>query len=230
MGTRFRLVLIFLGALVIVATYTFNTWYPEIQPQERDERFPGLQESLQGAYLDLPTRERTLYLTMLQDEGGDIALAFLRAVLNPAATVSVDNQIRPSVENAIQIQETEFREIEPDSDEFADFMEEEDASPYRELWEAEGEITIWQYPDGRKLLWIQDFTVTNGPNLHIGLSRNPAPLNFQNMGEDYFDLGILKGNIGSQGYFIGGDVDFSIYNSVVIFDNTFRVIFAVAPY
>lgn len=230
MRTRFRLLLIGLGALVIVATYTFDTWYPELQPEDSDERFPGLQESLQEAYLSLPTSERTLYLTMLRDEGAEVALPFLRSAIVGGNPVPVDNQIRPAVDNAIQIVDTEFREIDPQGDEFADFMEEEDASPYRDLWEAEGEISIWQYPDGQKLLWVQDLSVTNGPNLHIGLSTNPAPLNFENMGENYFDLGTLQGNLGSQGYFIGGDVDFSVYNSVVIFDNTFRVIFAVAPY
>ncbi len=230
MGTRFRLLLIFLGALLVIATYTFSIWFPLIQPEERDERFPGLEESLQEAYLGLPARERTLYLTMLRDQGADMALPFLRAAIGVGRTVPVDNQIRPAVDNAVQLLETEFREIALDDEEFEEFMEEEDASPYRDLWEAEGQITIWQYPDGRKLIWIQDLSVTNGPDLHIGLSRNPIPLNFENMGEDYFDLGLLQGNLGSQGYFVGGDVDFSIYTSIVIYDNTFRVIFAVAPF
>lgn len=230
MGTRFRLLLIFLGALAIIATYTFPIWQPFFEPVERNEDFPGLEESLQEAYLSLSTRERTLYLTMLRDEGSTFTLPILRAAIGSGTQVPINRQIRPDVQNGVQIASTEFQQIALDDDFYSDFIDDEDASPYRDLWEAEGEITVWQFPAEDKLIWIQDLVVTNGPDLHIGLSVNPVPLSFENMGENYFDLGALQGNSGNQGYLLGGDVDFEIYNSVVIFDETYRVVFAVAPF
>ena len=230
MGTRLRLLLIFLGALAIIATYTFPIWQPLFEQEERDEGFPGLEEGLQEAYLSLSTDEQILYLNMRRDEGSDFALAFLRAAIGTGTTVPVDGQIRPNVQNAIQVADAEFRRIELDDEIFGDFMDSDDESPYRDLWEAEGTITVWEFPAGDKLVWIQDLAVTNGPDLHVGLSVNPVPLNFENMGENYFDLGELQGNLGSQGYLLGADVNFDIYNSVVIFDNTYQVVFAVAPF
>jgi hypothetical protein len=45
---------------------------------------------------------------------------------------------------------------------------------------------------------------------------------------DYLDLGSLKGNVGDQNYALPADFDPTLYKSVVIYCQPFRVIFATA--
>ena len=52
---------------------------------------------------------------------------------------------------------------------------------------------------GLLVLRFEDFSATNGPDLHVLLAENPAPTSSSELG-NYLDLGSLKGNIGSQNY------------------------------
>jgi hypothetical protein len=58
-----------------------------------------------------------------------------------------------------------------------------------------------RYPlsDGAQVLRFEDFSATNGPDLHVLLATNPAPASRVDLG-DYLDLGSLKGNVGNQNY------------------------------
>ena len=87
-----------------------------------------------------------------------------------------------------------------------------------------GMAAIYQLADGSHVLRFDDFRVTNGPDLHVLLTTSPDG----QMGDDYVDLGSLKGNIGSQNYEIPGDVDVSRYQSVIIYCVPFHVLFASA--
>lgn len=93
-----------------------------------------------------------------------------------------------------------------------------------------GTATIYRGPEGSLLLRLEDFKVTNGPDLHVVLSPWEGP---QGIGGDlqspgWIDLGKLKGNIGNQNYTIPNDVDIGIHNSVTIWCKPFNVIFSVA--
>lgn len=77
------------------------------------------------------------------------------------------------------------------------------------------------------LLRFEDFSVTNGPQLHVLLSTNPNPTDSDSLGQ-YVDLGGLKGNVGNQNYILPNDLDISMYNSVVIYCKPFSVVFSVA--
>ncbi len=90
-----------------------------------------------------------------------------------------------------------------------------------------GQAMIYQNSDQR-VLRFEEFSVTNGPDLHVILSKHPAPSGRSDIGEDYIDLGSLKGNIGSQNYDIPDNVDLSEYESVVIYCVPFHVVFATA--
>ncbi len=93
-----------------------------------------------------------------------------------------------------------------------------------------GEATIYRGPDGSHLLRLENFKVTNGPELHVILSPNPAPESRDDVhGPGYLDLGSLKGNVGNQNYEIPADVDVSALSSVVIYCSPFHVVFSVAP-
>jgi hypothetical protein len=60
------------------------------------------------------------------------------------------------------------------------------------------------------------------------LTKHPAPADRSDVGEDYLDLGSLKGNQGNQNYEIPEGVDLSEYNGVVIYCLPFHVVFATA--
>jgi hypothetical protein len=93
-----------------------------------------------------------------------------------------------------------------------------------------GEATIYRAPDGSHLLRLENFQVTNGPELHVILSPNPAPESRDDVHQPgYLDLGSLKGNVGNQNYEIPADVDVSALSSVVIYCSPFHVVFSIAP-
>ncbi len=91
-----------------------------------------------------------------------------------------------------------------------------------------GKATIYELPTNNRILRFEDFRSTNGPDLHVILSSNPNPTNRSNIGDDYIDLGSLKGNLGNQNYDIPADVDLSGYESVVIYCKPFHVVFSTA--
>ncbi len=93
-----------------------------------------------------------------------------------------------------------------------------------------GTATIYQLPDGQRLLRFEDFEVRNGPRLHVYLSAHPDPESSSQVSSGgYVDLGRIKGNKGNQNYEIPESADQSELNSVVIYCVPFRVVFSVAP-
>jgi hypothetical protein len=93
-----------------------------------------------------------------------------------------------------------------------------------------GTATIYRGPDGSLLLRLENFSVTNGPDLHVYLSPHPNPnRGGQVRTTGYVDLGELKGNRGNQNYPISADVDVAGINSVIIYCKPFSVVFSVAP-
>lgn len=91
-----------------------------------------------------------------------------------------------------------------------------------------GQVTVYRLPDGSHVLRFENFEVTNGPDLHVILAKHPNPASRADIGEDYVDLGSLKGNVGSQNYQIPADIDLSQYQSVVIYCMPFHVVFSTA--
>ena len=90
-----------------------------------------------------------------------------------------------------------------------------------------GTATIYRSADGKNLLRLEEFSVTNGPDLHVLLVPNPDPMGRGDV-EGYTTLGKLKGNIGNQNYFLPDGDDGSGYGSVVIYCMPFHVVFSVA--
>ncbi len=93
--------------------------------------------------------------------------------------------------------------------------------------EGSGRATIYDLGDGKRVLRLEAFTVTNGPALHVLLVPDPRPEGRDDV-TGYLDLGELKGNVGNQNYEIPADVDVSEFGSVVIYCEPFHVIFATA--
>jgi len=85
-----------------------------------------------------------------------------------------------------------------------------------------GTATIYQLDDGSHVLRLEDFEVTNGPDLHVFLIPQDGSL------DGSVDLGSLKGNIGDQNYELPVGVDITQFGSVMIYCVPFSVTFATA--
>ena len=84
--------------------------------------------------------------------------------------------------------------------------------------------------EDQHVLRLEDFRVTNGPDLRVLLVNHPDPQNRDDVqGGGYIEVGSLKGNIGNQNYEIPAGTDISTASSVVIYCRPFHVVFSVAP-
>ena len=93
-----------------------------------------------------------------------------------------------------------------------------------------GTATIYLLPDGSHLLRLEDFEVTNGPDLRVLLAESSDPMSRDELqAGGYTHLAKLKGNIGNQNYEIPSDINLDEQNSVIIYCMPFHVIFSVAP-
>ena len=93
-----------------------------------------------------------------------------------------------------------------------------------------GNAVIYELAPGQRILRLETFKVTNGPDLRVLLANTPAPESHSDLEEaGYEELGKLKGNIGSQNYNIPDTLDLADVQSVVIYCKPFRVVFSVAP-
>jgi len=90
-----------------------------------------------------------------------------------------------------------------------------------------GKVSILELSDGSRILRVEDFFVTNGPDLHVILAAGSKPTGKEDLGQ-YVDLGELKGNLGNQNYPIPDDIDLESFQSVVIYCVPFHVVFSTA--
>jgi len=70
-----------------------------------------------------------------------------------------------------------------------------------------------------EFLRFERFNITNGPELHVYFTNNGDLV-------DSKDLGMLKGNIGPQNYFLGDEAN--QYDTVVIASKPFKMVYAKA--
>lgn len=70
-----------------------------------------------------------------------------------------------------------------------------------------------------EFLRFERFNITNGPDLHVYFTNKGDLVNSE-------DLGILKGNIGPQNYFLGNNSN--EYDTVVIASKPFKMVYAKA--
>ena len=88
-----------------------------------------------------------------------------------------------------------------------------------------GDATIYRLGNGSHVLRLEDLNVTNGPDLHVLLLKDPEGRD-KSLG--YLDLGGLKGNRGNQNYGIPDGEDVTEYRSAMIYCQPFHVIFSIA--
>jgi hypothetical protein len=90
-----------------------------------------------------------------------------------------------------------------------------------------GTATVSRLPDGRLQVLLSDFSVTNGPDLYVYLSKHASPSGHAQV-TDGVQLGKLKATEGAFGYETETPVDPEKINSVVIYCYAFRTIFSIA--
>jgi hypothetical protein len=96
--------------------------------------------------------------------------------------------------------------------------------------EGSGTASIYELPDGKRVLRLENFEVLNGPDLYVWLSAAADAGNARTiLDNQYAELGRLKGNQGNQNYELPADLDVSAFNSVTIWCRRFSVNFATAP-
>ncbi len=92
-----------------------------------------------------------------------------------------------------------------------------------------GWAKIYRLPDGSHVLRLEDFRVTNGPDLRVILSPHPNPTGRGDVtATGYLELAKLKGNVGNQNYPLPEGIDPGAFNSVVIYCKPFHVLFSTA--
>jgi hypothetical protein len=85
-----------------------------------------------------------------------------------------------------------------------------------------GKATLGRDAAGKTFLVFENFSVTNGPDLHVVLGSSPDG------GGQGLDLGKLKATDGNFNYAIPDGTDLSQFKSVTIWCASFPTIFAVA--
>lgn len=215
-----RVLAIGMGLILVILTFTYPTWRPRPNFETAEAIFPELDETLRPAFDALPSDVQAIYIA-LRRENVRIAQALATARLRPSERLIED---LPNVSNAAVVARGSFAPVVLPSTETRRQL-----PPYQFLYdEALGDITVYRYPDERKLLRIENLSLLNGPDLRVYLVTIADPLNLEELGNDYIDLGALRANSGNQNYDIPRELNIRTFASVVIFDRVSGHIFGVA--
>jgi hypothetical protein len=88
-----------------------------------------------------------------------------------------------------------------------------------------GDALLIRAQDGGLVLRFEAFSVRNGPDLHVYLSRDTAGSRV----DEGLNLGRLKATDGAFNYEVPASIDVSTVRSVVVWCRQFGVLFALAP-
>jgi len=200
-----------IGAVAIIligAVAAFPLWSPYFINDVVDEAFPELTTAQRDGIREMTQGQQDVLVEMADD---NMEMAEDTAVAMMEDDTTMDEDMPEEMPDSPTIlSEGTFNEFDP-------------------VHAGEGTATIYELPDGSRVLRLEDFAVTNGPQLHVILARNTPSTIFDGNG-DYIDLGALKGNIGNQNYAIPDDVDLSDVTGVVIYCVPFQVNFSVAAF
>jgi hypothetical protein len=224
MGTRFRLFMVFAGAMFVVAVFTYPIWRPAPVEDRDITEFAGISAELQADFQRLEESIQQDYLAMrLEDD--DMAKQLLIARLTSPEVLPPEQQALPPVEGAVIIGEGQFGPLQLAQD------DERMLPPFSELYGSAGALTIYQFVDGRRLLYIENLNIINGPNLWVSLSLSPNPLTSDDFGREDIDLGPSLAASGSMSYEVPDvprGLEISDYYSVIIYERDYGIIFSVA--
>ena len=206
-----RYIIIGIGILAIIPAAVLGWWLlsPIFSTDEVNEEFPGAA---------MPTPAFPLATRAVVPEG--VTMEQVETLM--AESAEIENAVAEQMP-AMPAAATEMGD-EPKALLSGQFQ---DADAFHR---GSGTATVYDLGDGgRRVLRLEDFRVTNGPDLRVLLANIPAPDSRGELADaGYVELAALKGNVGAQNYDIPDDFDLSEAGSVVIYCNPFRVIFSIA--
>jgi hypothetical protein len=222
-----RSLLIIIGALIIIVAGGAVIWYlasPLVLNKTVDEAF-SFEPPSQGELAQ-----------MSETELKEMEAEFLATIPDEQDLAQMPEEDRQAIESKVM----EMASVMPDKV-MAESMPTEDQAAETgpvvvlqgqfkdadSFHKGSGRASVYQLLDGSHLLRLEEFSVTNGPDLHVLLAGHPSPTGRDDLGE-YLDLGSLKGNMGNQNYEIPTDADLSQFKSIVIYCKPFHVVFSTA--
>ena len=212
---RLRLLLVLLGAVLVVATYTFPIWQPILEQRGAvaAEAFPGLPPQLQSDFVSLPPEQQRAYLAFAQTDQVK-AINMVIAALSPRAALPEEEQEMPELSAPVIVASGTFGRIDA------------------VRW-AQGTVNIYRDSSNILTLRIEDLRMTNGPDLHVQLSAVDAPTGtITDMTANEIvplDAGLLKASDGDQNYQLPDGTNLTQYRSVVIYSTSLDVVYSYAP-
>jgi hypothetical protein len=219
--------LLIIGTLILLIAGAAVVWYlasPLVLNKTVDEAFsfePLSREELAQMSEEELKEMEVEFLTALPDEEelaqmSEAERQAIEAKVLESASVMSDKEMDEPMPSEAQAAEVEPLVILQGGFKDADSFH-----------KGSGKASIYQLPDGSHVLRLEEFSVTNGPDLRVLLAGHPAPTGRDDLG-DYLELGSLKGNMGNQNYDIPADTDLSQFKSVVIYCKPFHVVFSTA--
>lgn len=206
-----NIILVAIAIVIVAAGAIILEPWVFFQTTTVDEAFPyeDMTEAQQQAFQTMPEDLQETIMEMAQNDEmePEMVKETITAVMEPDNEVAEEPMTGMESETAV-LGQGEFGQIDP-------------------IHGASGTATIYELPNGQRIVRLEDFNSTNGPELHVILTTGTAHETFADVG-DYVDLGLLKGNMGNQNYEIPEDVDLESIKSVVIYCRPFHVVFSVA--
>lgn len=95
-----------------------------------------------------------------------------------------------------------------------------------------GKVDLIVDADGKKKLVLSNLSTSNGPDVHVWLSKGPVVEGqagwFVAKDHEHFDVAPIKGNQGNQVYTLPDNINFSDWKSVTLWCEAFNVSFGAA--
>ena len=245
---RKRNILLIVGVVILIPVLGAAWWFlsPLFISQNVDEEFPFAAQAQLPPEMTMAEAEAVMSAMAGMDQPPVAEpMPTMSPAMPPAAMAQGENEVRVEVvrEGGVEVYmvpETMIEEVIAEPAVSTPAPVAAPAGPeivasgnFRDVdsfHRGSGVATIYRAPDGSSLLRLEDFRVTNGPELHVLLAQAPDPQSREELDSGgYVGLGRLKGNIGNQNYEIPPDLDPTAQNSVIIYCRPFRVIFSVAP-
>jgi hypothetical protein len=97
------------------------------------------------------------------------------------------------------------------------------------LHNATGTATVYQLPDGSRVLRFEEFEVSEGPGIYVLLANHPQPRNDGELfDQGQVELGELTALSGNQNYPIPAELDLAEFNAVVLYCRPYTTIMSTA--
>lgn len=90
--------------------------------------------------------------------------------------------------------------------------------------ETSGQVEVVELPDGSRVLTLVNLQTDNGPDVHVYFGTNPANIS----DGAHSDLGLMKGNIGTQNYELPAELNPADYSIISLWCNDFASPFGFA--